>query len=112
MRSGHCFQPGKLQLGLSYVGRYRMNKWEEPFHLGAQSPFSSSSKPHWRPGPQVTEEQTMSQNVRAGHTVSNIHCNSHQLVAKPFRKLRRRNEGKVHACGFFQALFGEVGIYP
>lgn len=48
----------KLHLGLSYVGRYGTNGQEEPFHLGAQGPFSSLSKLHWCPWPQVTGEQT------------------------------------------------------
>lgn len=58
-REGHIVLSwGKLYLGLSHVGRFGTNEQEEPFHLGAQSPFSSLSKPHWCPQPQVTGEQT------------------------------------------------------
>lgn len=48
----------------------------------------------------------MSQNVRAGKAPSSIHSNHHQLVAKPPKKLRRRNVGKVHVA-FFKPCLGK-----
>lgn len=48
----------------------------------------------------------MSQNVRAGKAPSSIHSNPHQLVAKPPKRLRRRNVGKVHAA-FLKPYLGK-----